>query len=62
MIRSLFKSPASFKLTYRCNLYCLACPFYRCAGEEGARMSRSLARIPLDALKRRVTRTFFPDR
>jgi len=46
---------ASFKLTYRCNLSCLACPFHRRAGEEGAHMSWSLATASLDALKRHGT-------
>jgi MoaA/NifB/PqqE/SkfB family radical SAM enzyme len=43
---------ASFKLTYRCNLSCLACPFHRRAGEEGAHMSWLQAIAALDALKR----------
>jgi len=42
---------ASFKLTFRCNLSCLACPFHQRAGEEKANMSWSLARASLDALK-----------
>ncbi|OPY90527.1 MAG: Antilisterial bacteriocin subtilosin biosynthesis protein AlbA [Syntrophus sp. PtaU1.Bin208] len=42
---------ASFKLTYRCNLCCLACPFHRRAEEERAHMSWSVARASLDALK-----------
>jgi len=42
---------ASFKLTYRCNLACLACPFHRRAEEEGAHMSWPLARNSLDLLK-----------
>jgi len=43
---------ASFKLTYRCNLSCLACPFHRRADEEGAHMSWPLATASLDDLKR----------
>jgi MoaA/NifB/PqqE/SkfB family radical SAM enzyme len=43
---------ASFKLTYRCNLACVACPFHRRAGEENGHMSWTAAMISLDALKR----------
>ncbi len=43
---------ASFKLTYRCNLTCLACPFHRRAGEKGAHMSWHQATASLDTLKR----------
>ncbi len=43
----------SFKITYRCNLACLACPFHRRAGEAGAHMSWSLAKASLDALRLR---------
>jgi MoaA/NifB/PqqE/SkfB family radical SAM enzyme len=43
---------ASFKLTYRCNLTCLACPFHLRAGEESTRMSWSLAKTSLTALQR----------
>jgi MoaA/NifB/PqqE/SkfB family radical SAM enzyme len=43
----------SFKITYRCNLACLACPFHRRAGEAGAHMSWSLATASLDALRLR---------
>jgi len=43
---------ASFKLTYRCNLSCLACPFHRRAADEGAHMSWTLAKSSLDALQR----------
>jgi Fe-coproporphyrin III synthase len=41
---------ASFKLTYRCNLACLACPFHLRAGEEKNPLSWPLAKISLDAL------------
>lgn len=43
---------ASFKLTYRCNLTCAACPFHRRAGEEGDQISWTSAMVSLDALKR----------
>ena len=43
---------ASFKLTYRCNLACVACPFHRRAVEESAHMSWLSAITSLDALKR----------
>jgi MoaA/NifB/PqqE/SkfB family radical SAM enzyme len=43
---------ASFKLTYRCNLACIACPFHRRAGEARAHMSWSAAITSLGALKR----------
>lgn len=44
---------ASFKVSYRCNLSCLACPFHQRAGEEGAQMSWPVAKASLDALKHR---------
>jgi MoaA/NifB/PqqE/SkfB family radical SAM enzyme len=34
---------ASFKLTYRCNLACAACPFHRLSGMPGSHMSRENA-------------------
>jgi MoaA/NifB/PqqE/SkfB family radical SAM enzyme len=43
---------ASFKLTYRCNLACLACPFHLRAGEENTSMSWPMATASLDALQR----------
>jgi MoaA/NifB/PqqE/SkfB family radical SAM enzyme len=43
---------ASFKLTYRCNLACLACPFHLRAGDESSHMSWPLATASLDALQR----------
>lgn len=46
---------ASFKLTYRCNLSCLACPFHRREGEENGHMSRDTAIRALDQLKREGT-------
>jgi len=42
---------ASFKLTYRCNLACLACPFHLRAAEENGHMNWSLALASLEALK-----------
>lgn len=46
---------ASFKLTYRCNLSCTACPFHRRASEEKAHMSWETAIKSLDELHRRGT-------
>lgn len=44
---------ASFKLTYRCNLACAACPYHhRRAGEENDHMSWTSAMTALDSLKR----------
>ncbi|MRR14489.1 radical SAM protein, partial [archaeon] len=43
---------ASFKLTYRCNLSCRACPFHRKAQGRGAHMGWSTALACLDELKR----------
>lgn len=43
---------ASFKLTYRCNLKCMACPYHLRKGEENAHMNWDLAIRSLDALKR----------
>jgi MoaA/NifB/PqqE/SkfB family radical SAM enzyme len=43
---------ASFKLTYRCNLACLACPFHHRAGEDNAHMSWQAATKALDTLER----------
>ena len=43
---------ASFKLTYRCNLTCLACPFHRRAVQQSAHLSWSSAVAALDALYR----------
>ncbi len=42
---------ASFKLTYRCNLACAACPFHRRSGMPGSHMSRDQALRSLAALK-----------
>lgn len=42
---------ADFKLTYRCNLACISCPFHHHAAEENGRMSWNLATASLDALK-----------
>ena len=46
---------ASFKLSYRCNLSCLACPFHRRAREENAQMTWETAIQSLDELHRRGT-------
>jgi len=43
---------ASFKLTYRCNLACRACPYHLRANEERSHMSWFQARESLLALKR----------
>ena len=44
---------ASFKLTYRCNLACAACPYHhRRAGEENDHISWTSAMTALDSLKR----------
>jgi MoaA/NifB/PqqE/SkfB family radical SAM enzyme len=47
---------ASFKVTYRCNLRCLACPFHLRAAQNEAAMSWERATAALDELKRRGTR------
>ena len=47
---------ARFKLTYRCNLYCLACPFHARAVNDHSPITWSGAIEALDALKRRGTR------
>ena len=44
-----------FKLTYRCNLACLACPFHRRAAEERSHMSWQEALNALTALKKAGT-------
>jgi len=41
---------ASFKLTYRCNLSCQACPFHLRAGEASAHMNKEIALSCLDSL------------
>lgn len=41
---------ASLKLTYRCNLSCMACPFHHLAGGPGTHMSFETAVQSLDAL------------
>ncbi|MEI6125219.1 MAG: radical SAM protein [Pseudomonadota bacterium] len=43
---------ASFKLTYRCNLACRACPFHQRANEPDAHITRDKAIHALDALKK----------
>jgi MoaA/NifB/PqqE/SkfB family radical SAM enzyme len=47
---------ASFKLTYRCNLSCSACPFHRRATDDHSHITWDLAIEALDALKQRGTR------
>lgn len=47
---------ASFKVTYRCNLACRACPFHLRAGDEAPFMSRDMAIDALDTLRRFGTR------
>jgi Fe-coproporphyrin III synthase len=47
---------ASFKITYRCNLTCLACPFHLRSDEEEAHMSRDTAIGALESLRRLGTR------
>jgi Fe-coproporphyrin III synthase len=43
---------ASFKLTYCCNLACLACPFHLRGGDKSTHMSWPLAKTSLNALQR----------
>ncbi|MEW6335341.1 MAG: radical SAM protein, partial [Thermodesulfobacteriota bacterium] len=43
---------ANVKLTYRCNLACIACPFHRRGAMEGEQLSWRSALASLDALKR----------
>jgi len=47
---------ASFKLTYRCNLSCIACPFHRRAREKGSSITWDGAMKALEVLKKRGTR------
>jgi len=47
---------ASFKVTYRCNLACRACPFHLRAGDEAPSMSRDMSIEALDTLRRFGTR------
>jgi len=47
---------ASFKLTYRCNLSCLACPFHARAHNDHSHITWNGAIEALDALKRRGTK------
>jgi MoaA/NifB/PqqE/SkfB family radical SAM enzyme len=47
---------ASFKITYRCNLACLACPFHLRTDAEEAHMSRDMAIAALESLRRLGTR------
>lgn len=43
---------ASFKLTYRCNLACLGCPFHLRAGMPGSHMTWPVALASLERLRR----------
>ena len=47
---------ASFKVTYRCNLACLACPFHARGHAEEAQMSWNRATAALAALRQHGTR------
>ncbi len=47
---------ASFKVTYRCNLTCLACPFHLRSSHESGHISWSAAVGALDILRRLGTR------
>ena len=47
---------ASFKLTYRCNLSCRACPFHQRAKEENSHMTWDMAINVLHELKRKGCR------
>jgi len=47
---------ASFKVTYRCNLACRACPFHLRAGDGATPMSRDMAVAALESLRRFGTR------
>ncbi len=47
---------ASFKVTYRCNLACLACPFHRRADRENSPMSWNTAIAAMEALSSLGTR------
>ena len=47
---------ASFKVTYRCNLTCRACPFHLRANDEEAHMSWNTAIVALESLRRLGTR------
>jgi Fe-coproporphyrin III synthase len=47
---------ASFKVTYRCNLACLACPFHLRSHEENSHMSWDTAITTMESLRRLGTR------
>lgn len=47
---------ASFKITYRCNLACLPCPFHRRADREENQISWDTAVHAMDSLRDRGTR------
>lgn len=47
---------ASFKITYRCNLACRACPFHLRAEDENSRMSWNTAIAAMESLHRMGTR------
>ncbi len=52
VLRQRIPLVASFKLTYRCNLRCAACPFHQRAAEEGSHMSWETACRSLEELHR----------
>ncbi len=47
---------ASFKVTYRCNLACRACPFHLRQDDQSGRMTWAIALEAMDALRRMGTR------
>lgn len=47
---------ASFKVTYRCNLTCLACPYHLRSNDDNAHMSWDTAIAAMESLRRRGTR------
>jgi MoaA/NifB/PqqE/SkfB family radical SAM enzyme len=47
---------ASFKVTYRCNLTCRACPFHLRSDDKEAHMSWNTALVALESLRRLGTR------
>jgi len=51
VVRQKIPLLASFKLTYRCNLACLACPYHHRSGETGGHMSREKALQSLKTLQ-----------
>jgi len=51
LLRQKIPLLVSFKLTYRCNLTCLCCPFHRRAGEVNSHMTWHTATRALDTLR-----------